>query len=154
MKTMQRALESGWENADAVANACSHCGTIEEYNKTLLNMVLPLCIKIESNEALFWTSVYLEHIINMLEQACLQLADSETEKLIADKIKPFKSIYRMFDRNDLAITTETLADIGSELLKLAQDESLTALKPLLINQEENLMRLKGADPDGSFLLKM
>lgn len=153
-KTMQRAVESGWASADAVANACSHCGTIEEFNKTLLDKVFSLCFKIENNEGLFWMSVYLEHIINILEQACLQLADSEQEKILADKIKPFKSLYQMFDRNEELITRESVDEIADELQMLIQDESLAALQPLLADQQDNLMRLKGMHPEGSFMLKM
>jgi hypothetical protein len=152
-KTMQRGLESGWASADAVAIACSHCETLEEYNKTFLDSVFPLCYKIENNEGLFWMSVYLEHIINILEQAALQLADSEPKKLLSDKIKPFKSLYRMFDRNDELITKESVDDIVDELQSLVQDDSLTMFKPLLANQQQQLMKLKSSHPEGGFVVK-
>jgi hypothetical protein len=154
VKTMERALDSGWACADEVENACSHCGTIEEYNRTFFDKVFPLCFKTKNKEGLFWMSVYLEHIINVLDQATLQLANSETTNLLAAKIKPFKSFYRMFDSDDELITRRSVNNIADELQRLVQDESLAVLQPLLADQKANLMRLKDSHLKSGFALKM
>lgn len=143
MTTMQDIRESGW-STDEIENACSHCASIEEFNTTLLNMTLSLCSKAANNESLFWMSLHLKHILNILEQITLQFDDLEKATLLSEKTKPLKLFYRLFDRSNKPMTVENIDSVATHLESLFDDESLKILEAELAPQKENLSRFKKA----------